>query len=390
MQTFYDNLMVVGAIVLDDPENGFQGGEISIRSMDGNITANGTPLLTANSEIHWNKVVGAPSFSVDWGSITNIPSQISDFGVTEFYLNITDMAVPGGVATLDMSGKLSADQCPSKLITDVFIVASETAMLSLSNAKQGDFAIRSDVNKTFVLRVDGYSVLGNWQEILTPESPLGYTPLNKAGDNILGSLSFPKTSGIGIKIEDQYGWKDLIGDVAPKYGSATAPAQAVFLPNIRAWAYSANDQFECVFHIPHDYAPGTDLFVHVHWAHNGKNVTGTFKADLFATYGKGHGQQAFSTVINCPVTVNNLTIQNTPRYLHRVDEVQLSTPGGAANMLDTTQIEVDGMILISGTTTIIPSISGSDSSNRPFIFTVDVHYQSTGLTTKNKSPNFYG
>lgn len=52
MQTFYDNLMVVGAIVLDDPENGFQDGEISIRSMDGNITANGTPLLTANSEIH--------------------------------------------------------------------------------------------------------------------------------------------------------------------------------------------------------------------------------------------------------------------------------------------------------------------------------------------------
>ncbi len=219
---------------------------------------------------------------------------------------------------------------------------------------------------------------------------IGYTPLNKNGDNILGSLSFPKTSGVGVKIEDSYGWKDLIGDVSPKAGSGAAPTQKNFMTNIRGWSYSANDQFDCAFHIPHDYAPGTDLFVHVHWGHNGTNISGTARFDLWATYAKGHQQQAFSAAKNTPVIVSGLNIANTPQYLHRVDETQLSTPGGSASQLDTAQIEVDGLILISGTVTTIPSISGSATSNAPFIFTVDLHYQSTGLPTKNKAPNFYG
>ena len=41
-------------------------------------------------------------------------------------------------------------------------------MLALSTAQVGDVAVRTDLNKSFILKADGYSTLANWQELLTP------------------------------------------------------------------------------------------------------------------------------------------------------------------------------------------------------------------------------
>jgi hypothetical protein len=84
----------------------------------------------------------------------------------------------------------------------------------------------------------------------------------------------------------------------------------------------------------------------------------------------------------------SLNIANTPRYFHRVDEMQISVNGGGVNLLDSSQFEVDGVLIVSFTMSTIPSISGG-SPNSPFILSADLHYQSTGISTKNKSPNFY-
>jgi hypothetical protein len=40
-------------------------------------------------------------------------------------------------------------------------------MLALT-AEVGDVAVRSDLNKSFILKTAGASTLGNWQELLTP------------------------------------------------------------------------------------------------------------------------------------------------------------------------------------------------------------------------------
>ncbi len=197
MQKYYDNLCIIGDLILDNPIDGEQvEGEMRLRSESGGVTINGDKIVTETAQIPWTKITGVPEFtatSLDWSNLTNVPSQVIDL-TTGMYVEATALGVPFGVATLDTNGKLSEDQFPSKLLTDVYIVASQTAMLSLSNAKQGDFAIRTDINKTFVLSVDGYSTIENWKELLSPPPmSLGYTALNKAGDNILGSLSFPKT-----------------------------------------------------------------------------------------------------------------------------------------------------------------------------------------------------
>ena len=74
----------------------------------------------------------------------------------------------GCVPVIDSDGKIKSTIIPKIAITDTFVVASQSAMLALSTAQVGDIAVRTDVNKSFILKADGYSTLANWQELLTP------------------------------------------------------------------------------------------------------------------------------------------------------------------------------------------------------------------------------
>lgn len=72
-----------------------------------------------------------------------------------------------GYAGLDAEGKINPSQLPALAITDTFVVASQAAQLALT-AEVGDVAVRTDLNKSFILRVTGAATLANWQELLTP------------------------------------------------------------------------------------------------------------------------------------------------------------------------------------------------------------------------------
>ncbi len=74
----------------------------------------------------------------------------------------------GNVPILDASGKLADSVVPKIAMTNTYVVASQTAMLALSNAQEGDVAVRTDLNKSFILKASPYSTLANWQELLTP------------------------------------------------------------------------------------------------------------------------------------------------------------------------------------------------------------------------------
>lgn len=76
-------------------------------------------------------------------------------------------AAANGLATLGSDGKLDASQIPALAITETFVVASQLAMLSLT-AQEGDVAVRTDLNKTFILTTSPATTLANWQELLTP------------------------------------------------------------------------------------------------------------------------------------------------------------------------------------------------------------------------------
>lgn len=214
----------------------------------------------------------------------------------------------------------------------------------------------------------------------------GHTTLG--GVNFTDAISLPKAAGKGILVDSGYGWRDLIGDVTPKTNGVGAPTLDAITGNIRGFRYSPGDDGDIVFHIPHDYVPGTDLYLHPHWTHNGTNISGNLIINIFASFAKGHQQASFSSQISTTIVDAALNITNTPALFHRIPEIQLSTAGGSASMLNTSDLEVDGVILMHFDVNTIPTITGG--TGEPYILTFDIHYQSSGIVgTKNKTPSFY-
>jgi len=204
-------------------------------------------------------------------------------------------------------------------------------------------------------------------------------------------LILPKGAGFGIKVDpddDVFTWRDLEGPISIGPTAAGRPTLTNYDTNVEDWAFGAGDHYGPLkYHIPHDWAPSSDLFVHIHWSHNGTDISGALVTDYFYTYAKGHGQSAFHTEKNITQTVGSLTIANTPTKQHRIDEIQLSASNPSASQIDTDDIEPDGLIIMHFDVPTIPTITGGAA--KPFIHYIDIHYQSTNVGTKQKAPDFW-
>ena len=196
-------------------------------------------------------------------------------------------------------------------------------------------------------------------------------------EKLAGTLVLPKTTNVGIQVDTTtptWGWRDLMGPIDVRAGGVGNPTWATFITNINAYRFAVNDECWINFHIPHDYVPGTDLFLHTHWAittTSTANVTWSF--DL--SYAKGHNQAAFPATVNTTVVQAGSGIANQ----HMIAETQIT--GGA--LLTLGDIEVDGIILAH--IKLTANATGVD----PFLFCSDIHYQSSNMATKNKAPGFY-
>ena len=73
----------------------------------------------------------------------------------------------GNVVLIGEDGKIDENVLPALAITNAFPVDSEEAMLGLT-AQTGDIAIRSDVNKSYILSAEPASTVSNWLELRTP------------------------------------------------------------------------------------------------------------------------------------------------------------------------------------------------------------------------------
>ena len=106
---------------------------------------------------------GSPGSS----GVISVVAPITNTGTSTSAIIGINSGVANGVATLDSNGKVPQSQIPAVAITNTFVVASQAAMLALT-AEEGDVAVRTDQNKTYILTATPSSTLANWQELLTP------------------------------------------------------------------------------------------------------------------------------------------------------------------------------------------------------------------------------
>jgi hypothetical protein len=218
------------------------------------------------------------------------------------------------------------------------------------------------------------------QDLLPEEVDDNFRQLEEIPDGKI----FPKTKGVGIQIDradPDFGWKDIVG--TSKGGLSTSPPSSeVYQGGIRQYRFEVGDDIVYDYHLPHDYAPDTDIFIHTHWSHNNSDVTaGSVTWQIEAMYAKGFNQSFFLT----PILVNIVASASTIRYQHMTSEIQLSAPGGVGGLLDTNLLEVDGILIVK----VVLTANTMDNLAKPFLHTTDIHYQSTGIPTKNKAPDFW-
>lgn len=201
-----------------------------------------------------------------------------------------------------------------------------------------------------------------------------------------GDITISKAATDGILVDPDnptFGWHDLIGRIDIADSGTTRPPLATFLGSQRYRQFDTTGRrWQLTYHLPHDYVPGTDVFFHVHWAHNSASVTtGNVNFQAIASYAKGHNQEAFVAEI----TNTFGEAASTTQYQHMVTEVQISVSGGSGTQLDTDLLEVDGEITID----LRLSSNTMDGGGIPFFLDADIHYQSNSVATKQKAPNFY-
>jgi len=205
-------------------------------------------------------------------------------------------------------------------------------------------------------------------------------------ENRVNSI-LPKTEGTGIRVDQDsptFPWVDLIGAVQPNVNSpSTSPSVLQFQTGVNAYAYNSGDILDCVYHIPHDWLPNSDAHVHLHWGNDTALVEGdTFTITPKVIYGSRDGVFSSPALSLEPITYT-APAGGLAQYSHPVTEVGLCVAGGSSTALNSADIEVDGLVLVTFV------VTSEDITGNLFIFTGDIHHQSTGIGTKNNAAPFY-
>ena len=83
--------------------------------------------------------------------------------------NVANKNMANGYAGLNSSGQVPASELPSLVISNTYVDASESAMLT-GTRNVGDLSVRTDSTMTLILKQTPSSSRSNWVTILTPSN----------------------------------------------------------------------------------------------------------------------------------------------------------------------------------------------------------------------------
>lgn len=143
-------------------DGGFLVGDGTTWTVETGATARASLGLNLVENIALSTWTGSSFLSIDWSQLTSVPE--GTFAEAVDSRIDLQKAQASGLATLDESAKLPADQLPEIAKIDVHKVGSEATMLAL-DAQQGDWCIRIDTGQVFALRGADPAHIENWEEM---------------------------------------------------------------------------------------------------------------------------------------------------------------------------------------------------------------------------------
>jgi hypothetical protein len=167
----------------------FLSNRINLKANASDLTS-GLALKANTSDVTTSLNLKANSSDVT--SALNLKANSADLTAgLALKVNASQLGVANGIATLNSSGIIPSSQLPPVTLSSTSVVGSDADMIALSSATVGSIAIRTDLNKNYVLSATPASTLSNWVELLTPAAPVqtvnGYTGainLSKADINL--------------------------------------------------------------------------------------------------------------------------------------------------------------------------------------------------------------
>ena len=196
------------------------------------ITGNGTEISSGAIRV---KAQTAGGIGVNSGGVYLDTAAAASLLALGSAANKNAGTAPGNVPILDANGKIPGSLIPPAKITEIFYAASESEMISLSQAGQYDFCIRTDLSRTFYLasaEPGAYADPENWVEILTPtdlvQSVNGYQGTVLLGITDIYAAGTDKFTGIeSAGLGDSYRvptWDRLTAYAAQKSHTHTSDA----------------------------------------------------------------------------------------------------------------------------------------------------------------------
>jgi hypothetical protein len=191
-------------------------------------------------------------------------------------------------------------------------------------------------------------------------------------DKVTTALNNEMTTG-------KEGWKDLLTNITVRGTGLSAPVfSQIGATDFYAYLFPGTGvqikEFRINFHIPHDYMPGTAVYIHVHWFPSTAD-TGNVAWNISYTIAKGFNQAAFNFA--SPTTVEVIQAAPGVQYQHMIAEMS------DAQAIPGSLIETDSIIACR----IWRDPADADDTYAADAFAnfVDLHYRTDGLETTDKA-----
>lgn len=306
----------------------------------------------------------------------------------EQLLKQVGVSIPENTAAIEVliqELSIASDVANAKANSALALLSRLTDALELIYARRGAVDIDEDV-------------------FSRPQAPVSLID----GDAVVnGSLTLSKVAGSAVKVDKvdpSYTWQDMLGSIETRPaagGGASAIPDFVLYRGMNyqyRWGTVApNNHLHEAFinyHVPHDYVPGTDLFVHVHWSQatvdtgGPAGVPGNVVWYFDITYATAFGTPGGAAdPFNAPITQTVTQQASTTQYGQMLAEVQFTNAAGDATHIANSRFAIDGIIQIRLYRD--PADAGDTLNQDVFVHEMDVHYQSTNIGTKSKAPDFY-